>query len=232
MPRSGPATPPRRPRHYDGSVTSPSLATWPDSHAGRAAAAAALRDGGLVLLPTESSYAIAADARSDVAVGRVRALKGRADGAKPLLLLAASLEQVSSVARLEPPALRLAAAWPAALTLVLPPLDARLAARLGGTGLAIRIPAHAGTREVIERLAGPVTGTSANLAGEPPVLDAGEALRVFVPGAVAGMLDGGRLPGGAPSTLVGLADGPPRLLREGPVSREQVEELLGERLAG
>src|SRR5688572_21940723 len=103
------------------SASSP-LATWPLDAASRDAsvrnAAAALAAGRLVLLPTESSYALAADARRDDALGRVRELKGREEGGKPLQLLVASLDQARELAHFDDDALRLAAAWPAPLTLV------------------------------------------------------------------------------------------------------------------
>ena len=214
----------------------PSFATWPMDAAHREGslcdAAAALRAGRLVLLPTESSLALSADVRRDDALAQVRRIKGRAEGGKPLQLLVASLDQARELALFDADALRLAAAWPAPLTLVLSPRPGVDAQRLGSPRIALRVPASDVTRDVIVRVGGAVTGTSANRAGEPPVLDAAGARALAAEDAgVAGVVDAGRLPGGLPSTLVAVEAGNVRVLRDGAFPRERIEALLGRPLA-
>src|SRR5690349_18992124 len=121
--------------------------------------ARALARGQLVLVPTESSYALSASCAAVEAISRVRAIKSRqGEGAKPLLLLCASLDQAVRLARFSNEALRLATAWPAALTLILDAVHPALAERLGGDAVALRVPAHDDARR-LALLAGPITGT-------------------------------------------------------------------------
>ena len=162
-------------------------------------------------MPTETFYGLAADPTSPTGVERVRALKGR-DGSKPLLVLFASREQLAPLGvaaggdALDP----YFAIWPAPLTVVLP-IARPIPASLGTLSLGVRMPAHAGLRALLART-GPVTGTSWNRAGEPPRAD---------PDAPGGageidlLVDGGKTPGGAPSTLLDATVSPPRVLREG-----------------
>ncbi len=162
-------------------------------------------------MPTETFYALAADPTSAAGVDRVRALKGR-DGSKPLLVLFASREQLAPLGVAADADLldRYFALWPAALTVVLPILRP-IPASLGARSLGVRMPAHAALRTLLART-GPVTGTSWNRSGEPPRSDPDAA---DAPGEIDLLVDGGRTPGGAPSTLLDATVSPPRVLREG-----------------
>jgi L-threonylcarbamoyladenylate synthase len=171
-----------------------------------AAVREALAGGHVIAIPTESSYGLAVDPRNATAVERVFRLKGR-PARKPLPVLAASLEQAEGlVAVPEPWRLRLTAAWPAPLTVVLPVLAG------GGRTLAVRVPAHALLRAVLARV-GPLTATSANPSGAEPALTADEVEERL--GDVGLIVDGGRTPGGPPSTLIDASVTPPRLIRQG-----------------
>lgn len=134
-----------------------------------------LRRGGVVAIPTGSSYGLAADPHSAEGVERIYRLKERERG-KPLPLVVADLEQVAALG-LDPAAPELAAAarlWPAPLTVV-SPLRAGFGsppAAAGGTTLAVRVPAHEPLRAVLHALGFGLTATSANLSGEPPLVDA------------------------------------------------------------
>jgi len=170
---------------------------------------------GLVLaIPTESSYGLAADPRSRRGVDRILAIKGRGGGAKPLLVVAAHREQLDALGVAAPREVvdRLFAIWPAPLTAVLP-IGVPLPAACGGTTLAVRVPAEPRLRALLEAT-GPLTATSLNRAGEPPVTDPDEAMRLFE-GEVDLLIDGGRTPGGPPSTLLDATVAPPRVLRAG-----------------
>jgi L-threonylcarbamoyladenylate synthase len=148
---------------------------------------------------------------SAAGVERVRALKGR-DGSKPLLVLFASREQLAPLGiAADADALdRYFAVWPAPLTVVLP-LARPIPASLGALSLGVRMPAHAALRTVLARI-GPVTGTSWNRSGEPPVSDPDAAI---APADIDLLVDGGRTPGGASSTLLDATVSPPRVLRDG-----------------
>jgi L-threonylcarbamoyladenylate synthase len=147
-------------------------------------------------------------------------VKGRAPD-QPLPVVLADLEQAweLGVDRLAPGLEAVAALWPAPLTIVVP-LKSPVAASGGEATLAIRVPEHARLRELL-RVTGPLTATSANRAGEPPLLDpeAAAAMLAIVGGCV---VDDGLLAGGAPSTLVRWEGGGFRILRSGRFPSEEL----------
>ncbi len=179
--------------------------------AARAVAAAAAAHGA-VAIPTETFYGLAVAPDDAEAVERVFALKGRPEE-KALLVVGASIAQLGRLVAVPPGwGDRLAAAWPAPLTVVLPAL-VPLAAAGGGATLAVRVPGHALLRALLE-IVGPLTATSANRSRERALADPDEVARTLGEG-IALLLDGGRVPGGAPSTVVDLAGGRARVLRAG-----------------
>lgn len=204
------------------------LARWQAGDpAGRASAARALRSGAVGLLPTESSYALAASIANADAVARVRSLKGRGEAGKPLLVLCSDRAMVEELVVVPAAATRwLERWWPGPLTLVMPARDRATAELLGGRGVAVRVPACPATLAVIALAGHAVTGTSANRAGEPPLLrpDLAGAGLPSGTGGVAFVLDAGLLPGGPPSTLVDACDEEPRIVREGAIS---ARDLVG-----
>lgn len=188
--------------------------TDPD-HA-RAATAAAfdvVHRAGVVLVPTETFYGLAADPASQAAVEAVHRLKRRPPD-RALPVLCADHDQVASLVELPQRfRVRLGRMWPGAVTVVLP-LRRPLAACPDGT-VAVRIPDHRLLRAVLYRT-GPLTGTSANRHGEPPRSTAAAAA-AGLDGAPDLVLDGGATPGGLASTVVDLTGSEPRILRQGPV---------------
>ena len=184
-----------------------------DALAAAGAAVEVVQSGGLVLIPTESFYGLGVDPLRSEAVARVFDAKGRPPSLA-LLILCADWQQVESLVVVpEEHRVRLSRIWPAALTVVLPGRQP-IPAAPGGT-LAVRIPGHPMLRAVLYRT-GPMTGTSANRHGEPPHTEPEGALASLAlpPDLV---LDGGRIPGGEPSTLVDLTAAEPRVLRQGAV---------------
>jgi len=179
-----------------------------DLPAAVAAVRTAVAGHGIVAVPTETAYGLAVSPGDDVAVGRLFELKRR-PREKALLVVGASIDQLAELVRIPDEwRKRLEAAWPAALTVVLPAAGPTAAG--GGWGsLAVRVPAHPLLRSLLAAV-GPLTATSANPSG-------GEALASpdALGHGVAVLLDGGPTPGGAPSTLVDLMSSPPRVLREG-----------------
>lgn len=186
------------------SEVSPGLARWRPGEA--AAPLSALLDrGGIVAFPTESSYGLGVDPASAAGVEAIYRLKRRERG-RPLPVVAADLSQLAALG-IDPglPILKtLKDLWPGPLSVVLPTaLD--LPAAAGGGSLAVRIPGHPGLLRLLRELGRPLTSTSANESGEPPLLEP-EAVAQMLAGTDAVLYDGGTCPGGLPSTLVEPVD--------------------------
>jgi tRNA threonylcarbamoyl adenosine modification protein (Sua5/YciO/YrdC/YwlC family) len=182
--------------------------------------------GGLVCMPTETVYGIAARADHPAALARLFSLKGR-DPREPLTWHVAERAAVRHFAALRPLAERLVERyWPGPLTLVLEGVPAGLerVARDGWTGL--RLPAHRGTAGLIATLDFPVVLTSVNKSGEPPLLEAGEILERFGAGLDL-VLDGGRSRLGEPSGVLQLGRGVFAQKREGLVSLDELRAAAG-----
>ena len=203
-------------RHAERSRAVPVDPVAP-SRATLRAAADILRAGGVVALPTETFYGLAAAARDASAVARIFELKGRPDS-KPLLVLVDSVAMTETVASVTPAARALMAVyWPGALTFVLPALPVVPSVVTAGTGtLGVRLSPHPIARGLVELLGAPVTAPSANPNGLSPPTSASGVLAYF-PEGVDLVLDGGPTPGGEPSTVLDLTAVPPRIVRQGAV---------------
>ena len=187
----------------------------------------ALARGKLVVFPTETLYGLGADARSDAAVERLVAVRGREAG-KPILVLVRDVAMAETVAAEMPEGARRLAArfWPGPLTLVLrarPGLSAALTAGSGTIG--VRAPGHPAAAAIVDGLGGPVTAPSANPPGAAPPRRLDEARAYFGDG-VDVYVDGGELPGGA-STVASVEGDEVRVLRAGVVSEAALRAALG-----
>ncbi len=185
-----------------------------------------LREGALIIYPTDTLYAIGCCALDGGAVTRLRAAKKR-EADKPMPVIAADLSQARSLTSRWPDAAqRLADAfWPGPLTLVLPAADGLPRSLLAGaSSVAARVPKSSLAR-ALARLAGPLVATSANIGGEPPGLTLDGAIAAFPEAAVA--IDVGPLEG-APSTIVDLSapDGRVSILRFGRIPSPLVHQAL------
>lgn len=182
-----------------------------------------------MILPTETVYGLAADARDPLAVARIFAAKGR-PRFNPLIAHVADIAAAEALAGLDKRAIRLAQAfWPGPLTLVAPYRpDGGVCdlARAGLDTVAVRAPAHPVMRAVLAAFGGPVAAPSANRSGRPSPTTFADA-QAETGAAALLALDGGPCAVGLESTVVALLDGPPRLLRPGAVTRRQIEDLLG-----
>ena len=194
-----------------------------------AEAARRLREGAIIAYPTDTVYAVGADATNPRAIERVRALKGRAP-AKPLIVLSASRAEAEAYGEFDAPARQLAEAfWPGALTLVLARREpSALASEVsaGSATVALRVPGNVATLALLMATGRPLVAPSANREGEPTRSSAWGVGRAFG-SALALVLDGGPSRDAAPSTLLDLTHSPPRLLREGAVSRQALEAIVG-----
>ncbi|RAK60059.1 threonylcarbamoyl-AMP synthase [Phenylobacterium hankyongense] len=200
----------------------------PKTQSDVARAAAALRAGGLVLLPTETVYGLAADAADARAVAAVYAAKGR-PSFNPLIAHVADVAAARRIARFDERAERLAARfWPGPLTLVLPVADTEAVSDLARAGLdtvAVRAPAHPLAHALLQAFGGPVVAPSANRSGRPSPTTFADAVEET--GAAAAVaLDGGPCRIGLESTVVALLD-EARLLRPGAITRAEIEALIG-----
>ena len=183
----------------------------------------ALRTGGLVVIPTDTVYGLAADGRSEDAAVALYAAKGR-DAIQPTALLFASVEALEEhVPGLPARARAIArAVLPGPLTLVLPNPEGRFEwlNERRPDAIGVRVPAVTGPgREVLAAL-GVLVATSANLPGRPDPQRA-EDVPAEIRGAVATVVDGGPL-AGTPSTVVDLTGAAPVVLREGAVPADEL----------
>ncbi len=195
-----------------------------------AEAAALLRAGGLVAVPTETVYGLAARADSAEAVAAIYRAKGRPDF-NPLIVHVPSAEAARELAVFDDRAELLAAAfWPGALTLVLPLKQAARIARAVTAGLptiALRCPAHAVMRALLQAAALPLAAPSANRSGAVSPTRA-EHVAASLGDAVPLVLDGGACSAGIESTIIALREGGGwQLLRPGPIAEAQIAAILG-----
>jgi L-threonylcarbamoyladenylate synthase len=175
-----------------------------------------LERGEVVACPTETFLGLLADARNERAIERVAELKGRPADMPIALLLpdALALAQVASFPSGEARAL-MEAHWPGPLTLLLaakPGLSPRLT-RNGKVG--VRVPGPSPAADLVRAFGRPLTATSANRTGEPPIRSAEELSETLVDG-LGGVVPGVS-PGGAPSTLIDTTTTPMQLLRSGAI---------------
>ncbi len=162
--------------------------------------AAALRAGGVALLPTDTIYGLHALASNEAAAAKIATIKGREEG-KRFVVIAASVEQLLGYGAAVPEGLR--SIWPAPLTAIVP--------HPSGT-VAVRIPALPWLRSLLERT-GPLVSTSANRSGEPPVREP-QTLAPDLQEQIDVILDAGPRDG-EPSAIVDFTGSSPRLVREG-----------------
>ena len=180
-----------------------------------------LRYGGLVAFPTDTVYGVGALAFHREAVMRLYTVKGRSTDKAIAVLLGREADLAQVASELSPAARQLAAKfWPGSLTLVVtknPQLPA-VVSPLPSVG--VRMPDHEFARRLLAQT-GPLAVTSANRSGEPNALTAADVL-AQLSGRIELVLDGGRVPGGVPSTVVDCTGPVPQVLRDGPVSAADI----------
>jgi L-threonylcarbamoyladenylate synthase len=192
-----------------------------------APAVRALGAGGVVGYPTETFYGLAADPRSQYAVGRIYSVKRRPVD-RSLPLIAASVAQVAEqVGLMTPLAERLASRWwPGPLTLIIPASGLLCEDVHQSTGkVAVRVPGDSVARALASSAGHSITSTSANFSGEPPASTA-DAVAAAFGNTIDVLIDGGQTPGGLPSTIVDATGDVPVLLREGAIAWDRVLDFL------
>ncbi|MEY2582967.1 MAG: L-threonylcarbamoyladenylate synthase [Ilumatobacteraceae bacterium] len=190
-------------------------------------AIAVLRAGGLVAIPTETVYGLAADASNPDAVRRIFEVKRRPPD-HPLIVHIAGAEHLREWASTTPPsaAILAEACWPGPLTLLVPRSGRVLDVVTGGRPtVGLRVPAHQLTLELLERFGGGLAAPSANRFGRVSPTTA-EHVRADLGDDVDFVLDGGSCPIGVESTIVDCTVDPPQVLRPGAISAADIESLL------
>ena len=195
-------------------------------------AAEILKGGGLVAFPTETVYGLGGNGLDKEAAKKIYAAKGRPSD-NPLILHVSSMEEVYPLVKALPEKAKklMEAFWPGPLTLVLPKSDLVPKESTGGLEtVALRSPENALTLELIRACGFPIAGPSANLSGRPSPT---EASHVFedLGGRIEGILEDGAVGIGVESTIVDLSEDCPTLLRPGAITIEDLEEVLGEKVA-
>ena len=195
-------------------------------------AAEILKGGGLVAFPTETVYGLGGNGLDKEAAKKIYAAKGRPSD-NPLILHVSSIEEVYPLVKALPEKAKklMEAFWPGPLTLVLLKSDIVPEESTGGLEtVALRSPENALTLELIRACGFPIAGPSANLSGRPSPT---EASHVFedLGGRIEGILEDGAVGIGVESTIVDLSEDCPTLLRPGAITIEDLEEVLGEKVA-
>lgn len=190
-------------------------------------AAALLRAGRLVAIPTETVYGLAANALSPDASKAIYAAKGRPSD-NPLIVHISAYEQLEPLIRQEAPQMAALAQrfWPGPLTVVLPKSDLVPPETSGGLDtVAVRMPSHPIARALITLAGVPLAAPSANRSGSPSPTCAAHCMH-DLEGRVDAVVDGGPCGVGVESTVITLCTQPPRLLRPGAVTLEMLREVL------
>ncbi len=186
-----------------------------------------LNSGGVIAFPTDTFYGLGADPFNPEALSKIFRIKQRPPD-KPLLLLIHSPDQLKDLAREVTDNARtlMDRFWPGPLTLIYKATPGLPDALTAGTNtIGMRLPDHQFTRRLLEELDQPLTAPSANISGAGELRTAQEVEQVL--GAELDLIvDGGPAPGGKVSTVLDTTTNPPTLIREGAVSRSDLESVL------
>lgn len=190
-----------------------------------------LMQGEVIAIPTDTVYGVAADGLNPLAIEKLYVAKDRPRD-KAIPLLCDSPADLKVIAAEIPEGVRVLAErfWPGALTLIVkarPEVPAVL--RAEGDSVAVRVPDHPIPRALARQLGRPLAATSANISGGPDPSTAQEVLDQLG-GRIPLVLDGGRVGGGVPSTVVDFSVTPARVLRVGALAVRELEDTLGTKL--
>jgi len=200
-----------------------------DTPADIARAAEMLKRGELVVMPTETVYGLAADARNEKAVAAIFEAKGRPQD-NPLIVHISDLSELQALVSAVPESAKALAAayWPGPLTMILPRGNSIPAVVSAGLDtVAVRLPSHPVARALIRESGCPLAAPSANLSGSPSPTTAAH-VAADLNGRVSAIVDGGACDVGLESTVVSLTGKTPRLLRPGGITLSQLQAVLGE----
>lgn len=188
-----------------------------------------LKKGGLVAFPTETVYGLGADALNKEAAAKIYAAKGRPSD-NPLIVHIADMDDLEQVAGVIPDEAYVLAKhyWPGPLTMIFEKTDIVPYGTTGGLDtVAVRMPSDPAALEVIRAGGGFIAAPSANTSGRPSPTTA-DHVEEDLSGKIDMILDGGAVEIGVESTILDMTVRPPMILRPGKVTKEMLEELIGE----
>ena len=194
-----------------------------------AEAAEVIKNGGLVAVPTETIYGLAANGLSEAAVEKLFEAKGRPE-TNPISLFVADMKDAEQFCRDIPDEAYVLGGqfWPGPLTMILKRREnVPDIITAGSDSVGVRCPDNALTLELLKKAGVPLTGTSANISGQPGANNIAEVMAYF-DGKIERAIDGGECTGGVPSTVLDMTGDRPRILRQGALSREDIEDALKE----
>ena len=190
-------------------------------------AAEILANGGIVAYPTETFYGLGADATNEEAIEKIFAVKGR-NLKNPISLIIGQTDDIYPLVQDVPQTAKklMAAFWPGALTIVFSAADIVSPLLTAGSGkIGLRVSSHPGAQGIVQKLKRPLTATSANLSGAPECTRASEVAEQ-IGDKIDAIIDLGDTPGTAGSTIVDVTCRPPVILREGAISRKNIEKYI------
>ena len=188
-----------------------------------------LKQGGLVAFPTETVYGLGADALNEMAAQKIYEAKGRPSD-NPLIVHITNMKDLEKVAEMIPDQARRVAEkyWPGPLTMIFEKTDIVPYGTTGGLDtVAVRMPSEETARAVIDAGGGFIAAPSANTSGRPSPTTA-QHVEEDLAGRIDMIIDGGAVPIGVESTILDMTVTPPMILRPGAVTKEMLEELIGE----
>lgn len=186
-----------------------------------------LADGGVIAYPTETFYGLGADATNEKAIEKIFSIKGR-DFKNPISLIIGSSDDIYPLVKDVPERAKklITAFWPGALTIVFSASEKVSPMLTAGTGkIGLRISSHTIANAIAQKLKKPLTATSANFSGAPECSLASEVIKQ-IGNKVDAILDWGKTHGGKSSTVIDVTCNPPRILREGAISKQAIEKYI------
>ena len=186
-----------------------------------------LANGGIIAYPTETFYGLGADATNEKAIENIFAVKGR-NFKNPISLIIGQADDINPLVQDVPQTAKklMAALWPGALTIVFSATDIVSPLLTAGSGkIGLRVSSHPIAMGIVRKLKRPLTATSANLSGAPECTRASEVAEQ-IGDKIDAIIDLGDTPGTAGSTIVDVTCRPPVILREGAISRKNIEKYI------
>ena len=184
-----------------------------------------LREGGVILHPTETCYGFACDAMNEAAVKKLYELK-KMPLFKPSSILISNIEAAVGYGEFSPLAHALAMKyWPGPLTIVVPRKNIPLFLNPGTTTIGMRIPGHVWTLDLLKMCDFPLITTSANVSGQPQAYEVSEVLNQLGEARPDFIIDSGKIPEEKPSTVLEIIGDSMKIIREGPVSGPEISDF-------
>lgn len=190
-------------------------------------AVSVFKAGGVIAYPTETFYGLCVDPFNPEAVDKLFRLKGRPEKS-PITVIISGPAMLKDVADEVPPAAvtLMDEFWPGPLTIIFKAASSVPPVLTAGTGtIGVRVSGSPVATRLSKRLSSPITATSANPSGKRPPEEASEVLKYF-DGSIDILIDGGRLSGELPSTLIDMTGKEPRIVREGRIPVEDIMKAL------